>query len=111
MTLLRACCSLLVVLALGLGTVVPAAHGATMHEATGVAVENPMAADCSDWAGKAAVPMPCGKVFCTGLAVVSGLYDPAPPSAPEQFALAPDQVGAGLSRFPDIPPPRTILIG
>jgi hypothetical protein len=111
MPLLRACYSFLVVLALGLGTVMPAGHWDTTHETTVVAVENPMAVDCGDSDGKAAVPMPCGKVFCTGAAMISALYDPAPPPSAEQFAPAPDQVGTGLSRFPDTPPSRTILVG
>ena len=45
MPLLRACCSFLVVLALGLGTVMPAGHWDTTHETTVVAVKNPMAVD------------------------------------------------------------------
>jgi hypothetical protein len=111
MPLLRALCSLLIVLAFGLGTIMPASHGAMGHEMAVSAVEAPMTADCDHCTENAALPVPCAKVFCAGTAMILPVAEGMTEPASARRGLAPDQVGSGVSRLPDPPPPRTVLIG
>jgi hypothetical protein len=110
MALFRRLCSLLVILAFVLGTVIPVSNPSAAQVAGASAIEHSMAADC-DQGDNAAAPMPCGKVFCTGMAIIQVPVGGLPNSAFAKFRPAPDQNGVGVSRFPDPDPPRTISIG
>ena len=110
MALLRRLCSLLVILAFVLGTMIPASNPSAAQMAGASAIEHSMPADCDD-GENAAAPMACGKVFCTGMAIIQVPLGGAPNPAFAKFGPAPDQNGVGVTRFPDPDPPRTISIG
>jgi hypothetical protein len=111
MPLLRALCSLLVILAFVLGTIVPVSHAAIGHDMTVSAVEAPMPVDCDSCDANAAMPVPCAKVFCAGTAMILPAAEESSELATAKLGPVPDQIGAGVSRLPDPPPPRTVLIG
>jgi hypothetical protein len=110
MALFRRLCSLLVILAFVLGTMIPASNPSTAHVAGASASEHSMPADC-DQGDSAAAPMPCGKAFCFGMAIIQVPVGGSPNPAFAKFGPAPDQNGVGVTRFPDPDPPRTISIG
>ena len=102
--------SFLVILAFVLGTMIPASHPGLAKDAPSVAVEHSMAADCDKGGDRATAPMPCGKVFCAGMAMIPFAAQGSPDRSVAEFGPAPDQGGVGLSRFPDPDPPRTISV-
>jgi hypothetical protein len=110
MARVRSLCSFLVVLAFVLGTMVPAAHPGAAQIAPPISAEHSMPADCNQDGGSPTVPMPCGKVFCLGMALLP--LTPFAPNSPTAvgYGLAIDEHGAGLSRFPEPDPPRTISV-
>ena len=110
MVLLRPLCSLLVILAFVLGTMIPASYPGMAKDAPSIAGEHSMPADCDPGDDNTAVPMPCGKVFCTGMAMIAPTAQGSPDPIVAGYGPAPDQSGVGLSRYPDPDPPRTISV-
>ena len=106
----RPLCSLLVILTFVLGTIIPASHPGMAKDAPSSAAEHPMPADCNQGDESAPAPMPCGKVFCAGMAMPPLLDQGSPDLVIAGYDPAPDQNGVGLSRFPDPDPPRTISV-
>jgi hypothetical protein len=111
MPLLRPLCSLLVILAFVLGAVMSVPKVAMGHDMPVSEIEAPMSADCDHCDDNAAVLVPCAKVFCAGTAMILTVAEGSPEPATARLEPAPDQIGSGVSRFPDPPPPRTVLIG
>lgn len=115
MPLLRSLCAVLAVLAFVLGTMMPVPNGVMahdMHDMTVPVAMDSMAADCDHCDGDAATPMTCAKAFCVGSAMIPAHAAAGTPAAvTERLASSPDLDGSGLTRLPEPPPPRTILIG
>ena len=110
MLVLRPLCTFLVAVALVLGTMVPASHQGWAKAATMSPVEHSMPTDCGDSDDDAAPPMPCGAVFCAGMALILVPVQGSPEPVSVSFGRASDQNGPSLSRFPDPDPPRRTLV-
>ena len=107
MPLLSRICSLLVILALTLGTVpvAPVLASELLVHSRSLA-----AGDHGDCAGGAAVPW-CSKVFCSGAAIIPALAERVPDHMPGRGFAVREEDRAGLSLSTDPPPPRTFDIG
>ncbi len=101
--------SFLVILAFVLGTMIPASKQVDAQGLPLSSVEHSMPVDC-DQGGDTTPPMPCGKVFCAGMALILGPVQVSPEPMVAKYDPASDQNGVGLSRFPDPDPPRTISV-
>lgn len=110
MALFRPLCSLLVALAFMLGTIIPASQAGQAQDMIVSAVEHSMPMDCDYGDDTAPVPMPCGKAFCAGMALLPAPLQGATSLPAVQFDRAPDQSGTGVSRYPDPDPPRTVSL-
>lgn len=110
MALLRPLCTLLVILAFVLGTMIPASNSGMAKDALSIAVEHSMPADCDEGNGDAPAPMPCGKVFCMGMAMIPLVAQGSLTPIADKYDPSADQTGVGLSRFPEPDPPRTISV-
>ncbi len=106
----RPLCSLLVILAFVLGTMIPASHPGMAKDAHSLAVEHSIPADCDQGDDSGPAPMPCGKVFCAGMAMIPLMAQGSPDLIIAGYDPARDQSGVGLSRYPDPDPPRTISV-
>ena len=108
--MVRFLCSFLVILAFILGTMIPASQQVGAQDAPVSSVEHSMPVDCDQGDDNATPPMPCGKVFCAGMALILPPAQEAPDLLAATYDLASDQNGVGLSRFPDPDPPRTTSV-
>ncbi|MGE3279984.1 MAG: hypothetical protein AB7O13_03095 [Alphaproteobacteria bacterium] len=111
MPVVRRFCSLLIVLALALGAVLPMAHanGSLTPMAMAAGMDQPMPDDC-DGCDDDMTQASCLQAACIGMAAVLPRSDAPALPVSSAFAVAPDQCGAGLSGFPDPHPPRSPLL-
>ena len=107
---LRARLKLVVTLAFVLGTMIPASQQGWANSASKSVLEHSVPSDCEHSDDDPAPPVPCGKVFCGGMALILVPAQGSPTPVSASLVPASDQTGVGLSRFPEPDPPRTISV-
>lgn len=117
MLVVRRLCSLLIVLALALGTALSAAQAGNMMAS--MAMDSPMAVaggmdrpmpDGCNGCGDMAKASICVQAVCSGLAAVLPRTDLPAVAVSSAFAAAPDQSSVGLSGLPDPYPPKPTIL-